>query len=131
LGYLWLPRLYRLLWLLLLASGVLWYLQISDPDKYNIRLIFDGGRKLSTVFGIAVAIVTAWIVSVSWEQHVAGKGRRPTLELTLADRHYGGTVFVRRVPTRIWNAAEVGDRLVKSRWSVVIRLAQKRRPDAS
>jgi len=116
------PRPLKILWFLFALSGAGWYLQTTNPERFNLPLIVNLGQRLTIGFAILALIGTVWFLANSWELQIQAKGKRPRVDVSLIERHYGGTVFERRLPRRIWDAAHEGDRLVKEPWSLVVRL---------
>jgi hypothetical protein len=129
-AYLTFPRPLKALWFLFVVSIIGWYLQTTNPERFNLPLIVNLGQRLTVGFGVIAFVGTVWFLAVSWEQQIRKKGKRPRVDVSLIERHYGGTVFERRLPRRVWDAAHEGDRLVKERWSFVVRLQTRQRPPA-
>lgn len=124
------PRSLKALWLALAVSGVGWYLQIADPERFNLQVVRGLGSRLTFGLGAFAFIGTVWFLANSWELQIRQKGKRPRVDVSLIERHYGGTVFERRLPRRVWDAAREGDRLTKDRWSFVVRLQSRPRQTA-
>lgn len=121
------PRPLKVLWLLTGLSGVFWYLQTREPERYNLPLVVNLGHRLTIGFAFLAFVGTIGYMANSWEQQIHKKGKRPRVDVSLVERHYGGTVFERRLPRRIWDVAQEGDRLVKERWSLRVRLRPRHR----
>jgi hypothetical protein len=114
----------------LLLAAAAWRVQVLDPEKFNKGMVVNAGERVTILFAVLVGLTTVWLVTTSWEQHIHRKTRRPFAELSLVERFYGGTVFVRRLPRRVWNAAQNGDRLVKPAGSLLIRVLRRGEPVA-
>ena len=125
--YVWFPRVYAALWLLFLLSLGLYGLQVKKPQKYNRGEWTQLGQRMTMASGILLIGATLYVFGYSWEQQIVAKRKCPEVELVQRERSYGGTVFVRRLPRRIWKAVEEGDRLKKPAWSIVVRVEQRRR----
>lgn len=121
------PRSLKVLWMLALLSGIFWYLQATEPERYNLPLVIHLGHRLTIIFVFLAFVGTIGFMANSWEQHIHRKGKRPRVEVSLVERYYGGTIFERRLPRRVWDVAQEGDRLVKERWSLVVRLQPRHR----
>ena len=121
--YVSLPASYLALWFVFLCGVVLRFLQNKDPMKYDQVggvLITDLGRRLTQMCGPVLFLATLWIAYSSWERVVWRKRKRPHVELTQVGRVYGGAVFVRKLPGRVWDTAGEGDRLIKSKWGLFV-----------
>jgi hypothetical protein len=127
--YAWLPAPYLALWVTFLLGVVLRFLQARDPeeyDRYHGLGITDLGHRLTMTCGPLLFFATLWIAHVSWERVIRQKRKRPHVELTQVEQFYGGAVFVRKIPRRVWNAAGEGDRLIKPRWGLLVRHQPRR-----
>lgn len=119
-----LPGPYVGTWALFLFGAGLRFLQEGDPERfgqYGEVVITDLGQRLTTICGIAVFFSTLWLAHTSWERAIRRKRKRPLVELTQVEQFYGGAVFVRRIPRRVWDVADDGDRLIKPKWSLFVR----------
>ncbi len=124
-----LPAPYLGIWFPFLFGVVLRFLQNHDPEKYShfgeLR-VPDLGRRLTEMCGPILFFATLWVAYSSWERVIWRKRKRPHVELTQVGRVYGGAVFVRKVPRRVWTAANEGDRLIKAKWSLFVRHQPRR-----
>ncbi len=119
-----LPGSYVGTWALFLFGAGLRFLQEGDPERfgqYREVVITDLGQRLTTICGLVVFFSTLWLAHTSWERAIRQKRKRPLVELTQVEQFYGGAVFVRKIPRRVWDAAADGDRLVKPKWSLFVR----------
>ena len=125
--YVWLPQLYRIIALVFVASFVLYVLQVQNPDRYNKGAVIDLGQRMTVASGGLLIVATFFVFGQAWEQQVIRKLKIPHVELSQRERSYGGTVFVRKLPRRIWKQINEGDRLIKPAWSLVVRVEPRRR----
>ena len=110
-----------------LCSGTLWQLQTRNPEKFNIHVIVNLGQRSLAILAGLVVLGTIWVVFDSWEQQIIRKPKPRLVELTRIDRFYGGIVFVRKLPRRVWDAAAEGDRLIKRSGTFFAILEQRNR----
>ena len=125
--YAWFPRPYMSVWLMFLASAALWQLQTANPERFNIYVIVNLGQRMTGMLGGLTVLGTVWLLFDSWEQQIVKKTRSTYVELARIDRFYGGIVYVRRVPKRVWAEASAGDLLIKRPWTIYAELVHRRK----
>ncbi len=125
----WLPRPYIFLWLLFLSSAALWQLQTRNPERFNLHVILNLGQRSVAILLVLLVAGTLWVLFDSWEQQIMKKPRPRVVELARIDRFYGGTVIVRTLPRKVWDAASEGDRLLKRPGTLFAPLEYRNRDD--
>jgi hypothetical protein len=115
---------------MLLGCGVLWQLQLREPERFNVNAIANLGERMGVMLIGLVVLGTIWLIFDSWEQQIVKKTKPRLVELTRIDRFYGGVVCVRKLPVRVWNEAVEGDRLIKHPWTIYAMLEHRQRHEA-
>lgn len=133
--YLWFPRWYQAVCLLLILNlSSLAYHRRNEFAAHaantavEVRPITDYFTfRAAIVLAVVVVIGLIWGIVGGWSQQIVRKTRRPGVDVTNVDRAYGGTVVGSRVPGRVWDTAGEGDMLVKPAGSLFVRLEPRRR----